>query len=183
VKALIIADMINDFVTGSLKCDRAQRIIPNIKKLADFCRLREIPIIYLNDQHLKVDKELSLWGEHAMAGTKGAEIIPELKASDGDYVVYKRRYSGFFATSLDILLRELNVDEIIITGLLTNLCILHTAADAYFRELDIIVPEDGVEALTQEDQDSALKYMEKFYSARVLKSDEIIGKIKMERSR
>ena len=177
MKALLIADMINDFVTGSLKCERAQRIIPNIKKLADFCRSKGIPIIYLNDQHLKVDKELDLWGEHAMAGTKGGEVIPELKVQERDYVVPKRRYSGFFATGLDLLLRELCVNEIIITGLLTNLCVLHTAADAYFREFDIIVPEDGVEALTQEDQESALRYMGRFYGARVLKTDELIEEL------
>jgi len=177
MKALIIGDMLNDFVTGALKCERAQRIIPNIKKLADVCRSSGIPVIYLNDRHLKVDKELHLWGEHAMVGTKGAEVIPELMVEDGDYVVHKRRYSGFFATALDLLLRELHIDEIIVTGLLTNLCVLHTAADAYFRGYNTIIAEDGVEALTQEDQEGALEYMKKFYEARVLKTDELIGEI------
>jgi nicotinamidase-related amidase len=174
MKALIIADMINDFVTGSLKCDRGSKIIPNIKKLADFCRSRGIPVIYVNDQHLKGDKEFDLWVEHAMAGTRGGEVIPELGAKEGDYVLSKRRYSGFFATGLDLLLRELGVDEIIITGLLTNLCVLHTAADAYFRSYKIAIPEDGVEALTQEDQESALSYMEKFYGVKVLKTEELM---------
>ena len=178
MNALIIVDMVYDFVNGPLKCDGAREIIPNIIKLANVCRARGIPVIYLNDRHLKGDKELALWGPHAMAGTEGAEVIPELKPESGDHIVPKRRYSGFFATDLDLLLSELGVTEVIFTGLLTNLCILHTAAGAYFRGYKITIPKDGVAAKTEEDHESALSHMSKFFGARILRTAKIIEELK-----
>jgi len=178
MKALIIIDMLKDFVIGSLKCDRSLKIVPNIKNLAEACRAKGIPVIYSNDLHLKgIDKELDIWGEHAIEGTEGAEVIPELKPKNGDYVVPKRRYSGFFATGLDLLLRELNVDEVILTGLHANLCVRHTAADAYFRNYRITVPEDGVEALSQKEYDEGIKYLRKFYGTRMVKTAELIDEL------
>lgn len=94
--AVLVVDMLNDFVTGALKCDRGLAIVPNVKKLLDAARKNGVDVIFCNDAHIKgVDHELKLWGDHAIAGTKGAEVIPELGPCDGDYTVPKRRYSGF----------------------------------------------------------------------------------------
>ena len=113
--AILVVDMLNDFVTGALTCDRAKAIVPATAELLDAARKAGVPVIFCNDAHIAgIDRELKIWGDHAIAGTKGAEVIPELKLSDKDYVVPKRRYSGFFQTDLDILLRELGVDEVFI---------------------------------------------------------------------
>ena len=177
--AILVIDMLNDFVYGSLKCERAFRIIPNIKKLIETGREYDIPIIYGNDSHLpNIDKEFELWGPHAVRGTKGAEVIDDLKPTKGDYVIEKRRYSAFFQTDLDILLRELGVEGIVLTGLHTNVCVRHTAADAFFRGYKIIVPEDCVEAFTEEDHVSGLDYLKKIYGAQITTSDDVIRKIK-----
>ncbi|MBQ1724785.1 MAG: cysteine hydrolase, partial [Muribaculaceae bacterium] len=105
--AILVVDMLNDFVTGALACDRGRAIVPATARLLDAAREAGVPVIFCNDCHLPgIDHELALWGDHAIAGTPGAEVIPELKLSEKDYVVPKRRYSGFFQTSLDILLRE-----------------------------------------------------------------------------
>lgn len=173
-KAIIIVDMLNDFVTGSLKCDRAQRIIPPLMKLIREARKNNIPVIYSNDAHIRgIDHELKLWGDHAIAGTEGAKVIPELEPEEGDYIVPKRRYSGFYGTDLDMLLRELNVGTVILTGMHAHMCVRHTAADAYYRGYNIIVPTDGVDSFTEEDYQAGLKYLKEVYGAVISDVDTI----------
>ncbi len=70
--ALIVTDMLNDFVHGALKCERAATLVPVLQSLLAGARRAEIPIIYSNDAHLPVDVEIGVWGEHAMAGTADA---------------------------------------------------------------------------------------------------------------
>lgn len=173
--AVIIVDMLNDFVTGSLKCDRAQRIIPPMQKLVEEARKKGVYVIYSNDAHIKgIDKELELWGDHAIAGTPGAEVIPEIAPTDVDYVVPKRRYSGFYGTDLEILLDELKVNTVIMTGLHAHMCVRHTTADAYFRGYRIIVPTDGVESFTEEDYLNGIKYLKEVYGAELVTIDELV---------
>lgn len=178
-KAVIIIDMLNDFVTGDLKCERANHIIPNLKKLIEASRRHNIPVIYSNDAHYPQDFEVvEKWGKHAIKGTKGAEIISELKPTEKDYIVDKRTYSGFYETGLDSLLRSLHhgegVKTLILSGLHTNLCVRHTAADAFFRGYKIIIVKDGVEAFTQEDHEQGLKYLEYAYNAKIITVSKII---------
>jgi len=167
--------MLEDFIRGSLKCERAEKIIPKIRVLLDKAREHGIPIIYLNDSHLlNVDLEVEFWGPHAIAGTRGAQVIEELKPQASDFIVPKRRYSGFFETSLDLLLRELKIERIILTGIHSHLCVLHTAADAFYRGYEIIVPAECVEAFTEEEHRMGLKFMEKFYGAKLVTLDEAL---------
>ncbi len=180
MEALLIIDMLNDFVNkkGKLYVPKSEEIIPRINALAEAFRERGLPVIYTNDAHLpKVDKELGLWGEHAIRGTWGAQVVEELKPKEGDYVVEKRRYSAFFSTDLDLLLRELNVKEVVLTGVATNVCVLHTAADAFFRGYKVTVVEDGTMAYPPETQTEWLEYMKKVYGARIAKAEEIIAEL------
>ena len=73
--AIIVINMANDFVYGKLKCERAQRIIPNLKKLVEEARKLGVPVISVNDAHLPVDPEIKLWGEHAMKSSEGMQVI------------------------------------------------------------------------------------------------------------
>jgi nicotinamidase-related amidase len=177
--AVIIIDMLNDFVTGDLKCERAKAIIPKLKKLIEAARKHGIPVIYSNDAHYPHDFEVvQKWGKHAIKGTKGAEVIPELKPIAKDYIVEKRTYNGFYETGLDPLLRSLHRGEgiktVILGGLHTNICVRHTAADAFFRGYKIIIAKDGVEAFTKEDHEQGLKYLKNVYNAKIKTVDEII---------
>jgi len=172
--ALLIIDMLNDFVYGPLKIPAAKDVVPKIKKLADLFRLHKKPVIYLRDSHVKgVDLELGLWGEHAIEGTWGSEVIEELKPQASDFVVAKRRYSGFFATDLDLLLRELKVVRLILTGVVTDICVLHTAADAFFRGYEVIVVSDATASLAPERHERALNYMKEVYGAKILSSSDV----------
>ena len=173
MEALIIIDMLNDFVIGKLKNERAKHIIPNIKRHTQAARDANIPVIYCNDAHLPADPELKKWGEHAMKGTEGAEVILQLEPCKGDYVFEKRTYSGFFETELDLLLREIGVDTIILTGLDTNICVQHTAADGFFRGYKIVVPEDATEALSEKEYRQGLEYIKKVYDADITETDNI----------
>ena len=181
--AVIIIDMLNDFVTGKLAVDRAKHIVPSLKKLIDAARNNGVPVIYSNDAHYSEDWEVTeKWGEHAIKGTKGAEVIPELEPTVKDYIIEKRTYSSFYETGLDQLLRNLYCGEgaktVILGGMHTHICIRHMAADAFFRNFKIIIAEDGVEAFTQEDHEQGLKYLEQVYNAKILTVDEIIKKFK-----
>ena len=173
-EAILVIDMLNDFVNGKLKCERAQPIIPNIKKLNSAARKNKVNIIYVNDAHYKSDYENKRWGHHALKGTREAEVIEELKPKKGEYVIEKRTYSGFFETGLDPLLRSLNVDTVYLTGLHTNICARHTAADAFFRGYNIIAVEDGLQAFSEKDHREGLDYLKDKYAAQVRKTKEII---------
>jgi nicotinamidase-related amidase len=177
--AILVVDMLNDFVHGKLKCERAKRIIPNIKLLLDSARNKNIPVFFCNDEHLPIDTyEMKLWGPHAMKGTEGAKVIEELKPLKSDYIIPKRTYSAFDGTGLDKALKGVyngkGADTVIITGLHTNICDRHTAYDAFVRDFDIIVPEDGVDAFTEDDHVSGLDYMKRVYGAKIKRVSDVI---------
>ncbi|MDR0453948.1 MAG: cysteine hydrolase [Deferribacteraceae bacterium] len=177
--ALIIVDMLNDFVTGSLACDRGKAIVPNLAKLIKAARGNGVYVIYSNDSHIKdIDKELILWGEHAIRGTAGAEIIPELAAESSDFIVPKRRYSGFFQTDLQLLLSELKVNTVVLTGLHAHMCVRHTAADAFNFGYEIIVPKDATDSFTEEDYVIGIKYLREVYGAEITDVESLIAKWK-----
>lgn len=172
--AIIVVDMLNDFVTGALKCDRGLAVVKPNAELLDEARKVGVPVIFANDSHLKgVDNELKIWGDHAIRGTKGAEVIPELKVCDKDFIVQKRRYSGFFGTDLDILLRELGVETVILTGLHTHMCVRHTAADAYMLGYKVVVAKECTNSFTKEDYEYGLKYLHDVYGAEAYTNKEL----------
>jgi nicotinamidase-related amidase len=180
--AILVVDMLNDFVYGKLKCARAKRIIPNIKILLEAARKKGVPVFFCNDEHLPIDTyEMKLWGPHAMKGTRGAQVIKELAPARTDYIVPKRTYSAFDGTGLDRALKGVyggkGVDTVIITGLHTNICDRHTAYDAFVSGLNIVVAEDGVDAFTEQDHVSGLDYMKRVYGAHVKRISEIIKKL------
>ncbi len=166
-----------------MKVERAKAVVPALQRLITTAHLNNIPVIYCVDSHYPQDVEVTRkWGNHAIKGTEGAQVIPEMKPDETkDYVVEKRTYSGFFETGLDSLLRNLykgeGVKTVVLGGLHTQLCVRHTAADAFFRGYRIIVAKDGVEAFTKEEQEQTLKYLEYVYGAKVLNVDEVIWEL------
>jgi nicotinamidase-related amidase len=181
--AVILIDVQNDFFTGPLKIKRTINIIEPLQRLVVAARKNDIPVIYSIDAHYPQDMEVvRKWGNHAIKGTKGAEVIPELQPDQTkDYVVEKRTYSGFYETGLDPLLRSLykgdGVKTVILGGLHTNMCVRHTSADAFFRGYHIVIVKDGVEAFTPEEHEQGLKYLEYVYNAKTLVANEIIQEI------
>lgn len=112
--AILVIDMQRDFVDAGapIECPGARAIIPDIARLLDVARERQLPIIYTEERHRHdgIDLEISnSEPPHCLEGTSGIELVPLLRPRPADYIVAKRRYSGFFATDLDLLLRSLVV--------------------------------------------------------------------------
>jgi nicotinamidase-related amidase len=157
--AVLVIDMLNDFVQkGSpLEIPRARRIVPNIKKRLAKARRERTPVIYVCDKHRKDDPEFNVWPKHAVNGTPGAEIINELKPRSRDYIIDKTTYSAFFQTKLEKLFKKLGTKKIVITGVITEICVLYTAVDAYMRGYEVEVPDRCVAGLSDQDHRFALK--------------------------
>ncbi len=173
--AVIIIDMLDDFVTGALANERSQAIIEPIARLSAAARAAGWPVIYSNDAHLPGDPEERVWGPHALAGSPGAAVIGELAPQAGDIELPKRHYSAFYETGLDGLLRQNGVDTVILTGQHTHICVRHSAADALYRGYRIIVPPDAVESFTQADHESGLQYLAAVYAAELTPVAELVG--------
>lgn len=157
--ALLVIDMLNDFVLegAPLEVPDARKIVVSIRAQIEKARERNIPIFYLCDRHRADDPEFKVWPRHAVQGTPGAEVIAELAPAEGDCVVPKVSYSGFFQTDLDARLRTSGIEHLILTGCVTNICVLYTAVDAYMRGYTVDVPEDCVAGLNEDDHRFALR--------------------------
>ncbi len=172
--AVIVIDMLNDFVHGPISSPRVHHIIEPIKQLCEKARANGCPVIYANDSHTpEVDKEFRVWGPHAVEGTKGAEIIDELKPAQGDIIVPKKTYSAFFQTPLDLILREYDVDTVIITGWQADCCCRHTSADAFFRGFNIVVPKETTDTNTEEGYVGGLEYIKNIYGATICSVEDL----------
>ncbi len=157
-KAVLVVDMLNDFTLDDapLKVEENKKIIPNIKNLIDDERSKGVPIIYVCDSHSKDDKEFKIWPKHCVEGTKGAEVVDELKPEESDFIVKKTTYDGFFRTSLDDLLKNLGANYLIITGCVINICILYTTSSAILRGYKVEIPLDCVSALDDKSRACAI---------------------------
>jgi nicotinamidase-related amidase len=168
---LIIVDMLEDFVDGKLANPAARPIVEPIAALAQKARTHEDwLVIYANDAHQPGDFEFKIFGEHALAGSPGAQVIPELRPHEADLVVPKRYYSAFTDTDLDTTCRVCDIGRVVIVGQHTDCCCLHTAYDAFRRGLDITVVPDATciyapttEGQYEQRQRIALDYLHTFY--------------------
>jgi len=162
--ALIIIDMQNDFIVegAPIECPGGRAIAANIDKVRAWASENGIPVFYTQEIHRpqKIDFGLELDRNeplHCLEGTEGVKIIEALAPRDSDYVMIKRRYSSFYLTDLEILMRGLNRKCLIITGVATNVCVYATALDAMQRDLRAVVLSDGVAGTTTELHDAFLK--------------------------
>ncbi|MCD6409434.1 MAG: cysteine hydrolase [Candidatus Verstraetearchaeota archaeon] len=174
LKALLVIDMLKGFIR-----EQEKPIIPKIAKLIQAFREAKLPVIYICDSHLPGDKEFELWGPHALRGSPEAEVVDELKPAEGDYMVYKRRYTGFFATDLDLLLRELGVDEVVVCGIYTEYCVKHTVADAFFHNYKVTVVKDCISSYEEQFQEFMIDYMSKAYGAKIESLEKVISSLKI----
>ena len=170
-RALVVVDMIEDFVHdgGALYCGPSMAtIVPVIQRELERSRAAGEPVVYLTDEHLPDDAEFAQFPPHALKGSNGARIVPELAPRKDDVVIPKRRFSGFFGTDLDITLRERDVDTLRLVGDCTNICVLYTAADARNLGYAVEVVRDGVTSFDLEAHADALRELEKTLGATIV---------------
>lgn len=170
--AVIVVDMQNDFVKpgGKLLVPSAERTIGPIADLLARARSAGAKVFYTQDTHYDGDPEFEIWGEHAKYGTWGWEIVDELKPSEGDIVVRKTRYDGFYGTPLEDLLRVYGIKNVVIGGTVANICVLHTAGSAALRWFKVIVPLDTISALNDFDYYAALRQISFLYKGVLVRS-------------
>lgn len=171
--ALIVVDMQNDFVKekGSLVVPSAGPTVPGLKKLLELARKTKAHIAYTQDTQVENDPEFDIWPAHCIQGSWGWEIIDELKPLKNELICPKNRYDGFYGTWLGHFLRNIwKIEHVIITGTVANICVLHTAASAGLRWLHVVVPADGISALTEFDQALTLRQIDSLYAGDVVRS-------------
>ena len=167
--ALLLIDVISDFefTAGDKLFKNALPMAKKLAALREKAKKAGVPVIYVNDNFGKWQSNFHNILEHAChEKVRGAEIAKLLKPDDEDYFVLKPKHSGFFSTTLDILLEYLQCKTLILTGVTTDICILFTASDAYMRDFDLIVPRDCVAAVDAKENQHALQHI-----ARGLKAD------------
>ena len=152
--AMIVVDMQNDFVASgaAMETPAARAVVPKLADALKVCRDAGIKVIYTAHAHRRDGSDMGLFDDMhppianraaLIDGTAGVDIYPELAPASGEHVIKKHRYSGFFGTDLDIILREWGVDTVIISGATTENCCLATARDAMFRNYRVVFLSDA----------------------------------------
>ena len=174
--ALLLIDTINDleFEGGEELCRSASPVAKRIALLKERAQQAHVPIVYVNDNFGKWRSDFKKIVSHCLQdNVRGGPIAELLEPDDEDYFVLKPKHSGFFSTTLDLLLEYLGARTLVLTGFAGNNCVLFTANDAYMRDYKLIVPADCIASINQIDNDNALRQMEKVLKADIRPSNEI----------
>ena len=169
---VLVIDMVRGFLEAghNLYCgDEAREIIPRVKSLLDREQAAGSGILFVSDHHDPDDLEFQVFPVHCVKGTEEPNVIPELAGFvTGTNVIPKNRYSGFFNTDLARRLEELKPDKLIVCGVCTDICVLHTTADARNRDYAVEVPTDCVATFDPAAHTWALGHLQKILGAKVV---------------
>ena len=166
--ALLLVDVINDFeFPGGAQLLR--HALPAAKRIAALkkrCQRAGVPAVYVNDNFGKWRSDFKKLVSHCLKDdVPGREVVELLKPDRDDYFVLKPKHSGFYSTTLDLLLQHLGARALILTGFTGDICILFTASDAFLRDYRLIIPRDCVVSESEKENRAALKYMQRVLEA------------------
>jgi nicotinamidase-related amidase len=174
--ALLLIDVINDMEFDGAE-QLVEQAVPMARRLAELKRRAKkakIPAIYVNDNFGRWQSDFRKVVEHCLNdGVRGEEVARILEPEDDDYFVLKPKHSAFYATTLDVLLKYLGAQTVILTGIAGNICILFSANDAYMRDYNLLVPSDCTVSNTKEENDYALDQIRKALKADTSPSTEL----------
>jgi nicotinamidase-related amidase len=176
VMALLLIDVINafDFPEAPKLLRYALPAARKIVALRKRAAAKGVPVIYINDNFGRWRSDFDQQVKHCLEpDSRGREITELLRPSPNDYFVLKPMHSGFFSTTLEVLLKHLGVQKVIICGFAGDICVLYTANDAYMRDFGITVPSDCVASETLRANQYALNQMQRFLKAAILPSSKI----------
>lgn len=158
--ALIVTDMLNRYEHEDADplIDSVKAVVPRLRELMDAAREREILVTYVNDNHGDWTAGRDELAEAAMGGAAPALVEPLLPPPDLPFIV-KARHSVFYGTQLEYMLRQHEVTRLVLTGQVTEQCILYSALDAYVRHFEVVVPRDAVAHIHADLADAALEMM------------------------
>jgi ureidoacrylate peracid hydrolase len=177
--ALLVVDMLNDFFeeNGVMVLEGGKVLYDPIRRLIETARHAQIPVFWLNQTLYPGDRLFEKRIVHCIEGTWGAQVVDALPVMPNDIIIAKRRYSGFFQTDLDLHLRERRIEQVIVVGVVTNICVRSTVNDAFFLGYDVFVPEDGVAATSERQQEAHLYDIDTHYGT-VTSVDTVINQIR-----
>jgi biuret amidohydrolase len=152
--AMIVVDMQNDFVAAgaAMETPAARAMVPKLAEALKICRSAGVRVIYTAHVHRRDGSDMGLFDDMhppiakraaLVDGTPGVDIYPDLAPQPGEHVIKKHRYSAFFGTDLDIILREWKIDTVVISGTTTENCCHATARDAMFRNYRVVFLSDA----------------------------------------
>ena len=174
--SLLLIDVINDFEfeDGDKLLENAMPMAKNLVRFKRQAKKAGVPVIYVNDNFGKWQSNFKNLLEHCLdKKVRGSKLVKLLVPDEEDYFVLKPKHSGFFSTTLEVLLEYLQCETLILTGVTTDICILFTASDAYVRDYKIFVPNDCVAAVEAAENEHALNYLERVLKADTRSSKEI----------
>jgi nicotinamidase-related amidase len=174
--ALLLIDVINDFEfpRGDELFARALPIASHIAELKKRTQAAGIPAIYVNDNFGRWQSKFDDIVKHCLRPkVRGRPFVEQLVPGECDYFVLKPKHSGFYQTPLELLLKHLGSQRLILTGVSTNSCVFFTAADAYMRDMQVAVPEDCVAACNSQEHDYGMEQMRSMLKADTTLSIEI----------
>ncbi len=159
--AVLVIDMLNDFCKpgGAMVLPGYERLVGPQRAVIDAARRSGASVLFIADSHrpnVHQDREFLKRTPHCIEGSWGARVIDDLEPREDDIFVTKRRYSAFFNTDLDLTLRDLGVETVVVMGVVTNICVRSTVHDAFFHGYQVVVPEDCVAATGPREQESSL---------------------------
>jgi len=178
--AMLIIDMQNDFIADDapIRCPGGGDIIPNIREIKHWAHTHNIPVFYTKEEHRwqKTDFGMETQREepeHCLEGTLGVEIVSGLEPGQDDYIIIKRRYSGFYHSDLDVLLSGLGKNVLLVAGVATNVCVYATVLDAHQRDMRSVVLRDCVAGTSLELHEAFLKNID-YVLGDVITSNELM---------
>ncbi len=174
--ALLLIDTINglEFPEADQLLRYALPAAEKIAALKARLKSKAVPVIYVNDNFGRWRSDFHAQVEHCLHdGVPGQPLVELLRPEQDDYFVLKPKHSGFFATTLETLLRYLGVRKVVLTGIATNICVWFTASDAYMRDFELVVPSDCVASNTEAETQHALEQMQRILKADTRPSDQI----------
>lgn len=159
--AVLVIDMINEFCKpgGRMVLPGYETLVPPQRAVIAAARAAGAPVLWVHDAHranVRRDREWVKRTPHAVEGTWATQIIEELEVRPEELHITKRRYSAFYQTDLDLTLKDLMTDQLVIFGVVTNICVRSSVHDAFFNGYDVVVPHDCCAATGQREQDSSL---------------------------
>jgi ureidoacrylate peracid hydrolase len=159
--AVVVVDMINEFCKpgGKMVLPGYETLVPHQLAVIEAARAAGVPVVWVRDSHrrnLRRDREMLKRTPHGVADTWATEVIEDLGARADEFHVTKSRYSAFFQTDLDLLLKDMMIDQLVVFGVVTNICVRSTVHDAFFIGYEVVVPRDCCAATGPREQESSL---------------------------
>jgi nicotinamidase-related amidase len=166
--ALIVTDMLNHYEheDADKLVASVEEVLPNMVALRDRADEEGVPVIYVNDNHDEWESNRQRLVDGALDGAR-PDLVEPILPRDDDLFLSKTRHSIFYATPVEHILSQEDIDRVVLVGQVTEQCILYSALDAYIRHIDVVVPRDAVAHIFEDLAEASMTMMERNMHAEV----------------